>query len=107
MATLTLSQSFDGIWAPDALVGGTILTRTATSMTYTSDLGFTITMTGAGFTYDADGFPSGGTLGRVVIAKGAVTFADYTGVSVNLARAAMAVFGYDEQNGGHRGPGPL
>ena len=59
MATLTLSQSFENDWPPNALEGSTISSRSATTMTYASLLGYTVTLTGTGLTYDADGFPSG------------------------------------------------
>ena len=104
MATLTHSHSFDGIWAPDALVGGTILTRTATSMTYVSDAGYTVTIRGTGLTYDDDGIPSGGTLTRFTVVKDGQTFLTLTGASVDFARAGMLLFGYDSQDGGHYGP---
>ena len=106
MATLTLSNSFNNDWPPDTLAGGTITSRSATSMTYTSDKGYDITLTGTGLTYDADGTPSGGTLGGVLIEKAGVTFADYAGISVDFTRASMFLFGYDEQNGGHKGSDP-
>ena len=84
MATLTLSNSFGNDWPPNALGGGVIVSRTATTMTYTSDLGYTVTLRGTGFTYDADGIPSGGTVTRTTIALGGLTFADFTGVSVDF-----------------------
>lgn len=106
MATLTLSTSFNDDWPPDTLEGGTILTRTATAMTYTSDMGYTITLRGTGFSYDDDGLPSGGTVGRLTILKAGVTFADFTGVSTSFTFAGMKLFGYDRDNGNHEGPDP-
>ncbi len=107
MANLTLSNSFDGIWPPDAMGGGTITARSATSMTYLSDAGYTVTLTGTGFTYDAEGQPSGGTITRTTVALGALTFADYTGISVNFAQAGMRIFGFDRNDGNHQDPDPF
>ena len=107
MATLTLTSSFGNDWPPDALAGGIITSRTATTMTYTSERGYTITLRGTGFTYDDDGLPSGGTVTRTTVALGAVTFADYAGVSVDFGRAGMMLFGYDRNNGNHQNPDPF
>ena len=107
MATLTLSNSFGNDWPPNALGGGVIVSRTATTMTYTSDLGYTVTLRGTGFTYDADGMPSGGTVTRTTIALGGQTFADFTGVSVDFGRAGMLIFGFDRDNGNHQNPDPF
>jgi serralysin len=106
MATLALSTSFDGIWPPDALAGGVISLRLGTQMTYVSDAGFTVTLLGTGLTYDEAGNPSGGTVTGFTIVKDSVTFASLSGASVDFARSGMLLLGFDEQNGGHRGPDP-
>lgn len=106
MATLTLSTSFGNMWPPEAMAGGAIIARSATAMTYVSDLGFTVTFRGTGFTYDDDGLGNSGTIGRVTVAKNGITFADCTGVSVDLVRAEMMVFGYVSNNGNHQNPDP-
>jgi serralysin len=106
MATLTLSQTFEGIWPPDSMAGGTITLRQATRMLYTSDAGFAVALRGSGLTYDDDGLPSGGTVTGFTISKNGVTFANLTGTSVDFARAGMQLFGHDDQNGGHVGPDP-
>ena len=107
MATLTLSQSFENDWPPNALEGSTISSRSATTMTYASVLGYTVTLTGTGLTYDADGFPSGGTVTGCTIALGATTYAVFTGVSVSFVRAGMQIFGFDRDNGGFQNPDPF
>ena len=106
MATLTLSNSFNGDWPPDTMGGGTITARSATAMTYISDQGYTITLRGTGLTFDADGLPSGGTIGRTTIAKDGLTVADFAGVSVDFTRTGMQIFGYDRDNGRHQDPDP-
>ena len=107
MATLTLSQSFEDDWPPDVLEGSTITSRSATAMTYASVLGYTVTLTGTGLAYDADGFPSGGTVTGCTIALGGITYASFAGVSANFARAGMLIFGYDRGNGDFRNPDPF
>lgn len=95
MATLNLSASFGDDWPPEAFNGGVIQSRTATSMTYVSDLGYTIIVRGTGFTYDDDLFPSDGTVTRVTIRQGGQLMADLTGASMELQRFAMNAFGFD------------
>ena len=106
MATLTLSQSFNDDWPPDALEGGTITSRSTTSMTYLSALGYTVTLTGTGLTYDADGIPSDGLVTACTVALGGVTYASFAGVTVSFARAGMQIFGFDRQNGDFQNPDP-
>ena len=105
MATVTLFNSFENTWPPEAIAGGAITLRTGTNLTYISSLGFTVTLRGTGFTFDDDGLPSGGTIGRMIISKGGVTYAEYTGISADLARSGMLLFGYDRDNGNHQGLG--
>ena len=107
MATVTLFNSFENTWPPEAIAGGAITLRTGTNLTYISSLGFTVTLRGTGFTFDDDGLPSGGTIGRMIISKGGVTYAEYTGISADLARSGMLLFGYDRDNGNHQGPDPF
>lgn len=104
MATLTFGASLDGFYPTDSLKGGTITARSASSMTYISDLGYTVTLQGTGLVYDADGMPSGGTLTRTTIAKDGTTYADYAGFSVDFARAGMLLFGYDMNGTRHQNP---
>ncbi len=105
MATLTLSNSFGDDWPPDALAGGTNISRSDKAMTYTSDSGYTVTLLGTGFTYDDDGIgmPSGGTIGSMIIRKGGKLYAKYTDISADLARSGMLLLGYDD-NGNDRDP---
>ena len=107
MATLVYGLSFDGGWLPDALAGGTIGTRSTTLMSYVSDMGYTVTMTGTDFTYDADGMPSGGNLSGLTVARGGLTFTTFIGMSVDQGRAGMFLLGYDRDNGYHQNPDPF
>ncbi len=95
MATLTLNASFGDVWPPDGFEGGVVLSRTATAMTYESDLAYIITVQGTGFTYDDDLFPSGGTITSVTVEAGGQIIATFTGVSMELQRFAMNAFGFD------------
>ncbi len=104
MATWTFSNSFDGLWPPDSLAGGVISVRLAGRMTYVSDAGFTVTFRGVGLTYDDDGLPSGGTVTGISIVKLGLTYANFTGLSLDFTYAGMKVFGYDRENGGHQNP---
>ena len=106
MATLTLSQSFENDWPPDVLEGSTITSRSDTAMTYASVLGHTVTLTGTGLTYDADGFPSGGTVSGCTIALGATTYAVFTGLSVSFVRAGMQIFGFERDTESFENPDP-
>lgn len=106
MATLTLTATFDGLWPADSLAGGVISSRLANKMVYVSDLGFTVTIRGTGLVYDADGLPSGGTVTGITIAKGAVTYANLTGISTDFARTGMQIFGFTDPWGNDRGPDP-
>ena len=103
MATVTNSNSFN-TWPPEAIEGGTITLRSGTNMTYVSDAGYTVTLRGSRFTYDDDGMGSGGTIARVIITKDGLIYAEYTGVSVDLTRAGLLLFGYDRGNGNHQSP---
>lgn len=105
MATLTYLRSFGDDWVPDTVEGGTITTRTATLMQYTSDMGYTITLRGSGMTYDVDGMPNGGTVNRVTISLNGQSYLDYTGVSAGLERLSIWAFGYDRDAGSNpQGP---
>lgn len=106
MATLVFDRSFGDDWPPETFGGGAIATRTATKMTYVSDQGYTITLRGIGLVYDADGLPSGGTVTGATVAKGGLTFATYSDVTVDFGRAGMMLFGYDRNNGGFQNPDP-
>ena len=107
MATLTLNQSFDGIWPPDAMAGGIITVRQGFRMIYTSDAGFTVTIRGNGLTYDDDGLPSGGTVTGFTIVKDGQTHANLVGASVDFARAGMLLFGFDRSDGDFDDPDPF
>ena len=106
MANLVLGASFDGLWPPDSLSGGTISIRLAGKMVYVSDQGFTITIKGTGFTYDDDGLPSSGVVTGIQIAKAGIIYATFTAISVDFVRYSNAVFGYDRDNGNHQNPDP-
>lgn len=95
MANLEFFVGIGDYWPPDVLAGGTIQTRSATQMVYLSAEGFTITVTGTGFTYDDDGMGSTGTVTRVQVANGALALAEITGTSVELQRYCTFAFGYD------------
>lgn len=106
MATLTLDTSFGNDWPPDTLGGGTITARSATQMTYVSEMGYTVTLRGTGLVYDSSGFPGGGTVTQMTIVKGGVTYASLTGASTDFALAGMKIFGFDRDNGRHQDPNP-
>ena len=107
MATFTYSGSFDDTWPPDAMAGGVISTRQGTRMTYTSDMGFTVTLRGTGLSYDDDGLPSGGTVTGFQIVLNGVTLATLTGAATDFARAGMLLFGFTRDNGRIEDPDPF
>lgn len=96
MSNLVFNAEFPDIWPPDALSGGTISLRSSTVLTYTSDAGFLVSLTGANLTYDADGLPSGGTVTGLTISKNGVTYATLNGIEVDFARAGLWIFGYND-----------
>ena len=104
MATLTLTNSYGDDWPPDALEGGTITARSGTAMTYTSAMGYTVTLRGTGLVYDDDGMPAAGLVTRVIVRGPAGAYSDFTGVSTDFAQAGMKIFGYDRDNGGFQDP---
>lgn len=106
MAIEVLGSSFGDLWPPDTLAGGVIQTRTANAMSYLSDMGFIVTLTGTGLLYDSAGFPRAGTVTGMTLEKDGVTFATLSGSTVDMAQARMLLFGYDRQNGGHQFPDP-
>lgn len=106
MATLTLSESFDGIWPPDAMAGGVITLRQGIRMTYTSAEGFTVTLRGTDLTYDDDGIPSGGTVTGILVVKDGVTFANMVGMTTDFGWAGMQLLGFDRNDGRHQDPDP-
>lgn len=97
MATVNFMREFVDTWPPDVLVDGEITARSATQMTYTSEMGYRITWFGTGLTYDAEGFGAGGTVNRVLVTKGGVTFADFQGLDAAMQRMSMFAFGFDRE----------
>lgn len=77
----------------EALAGGTILRHSGRSLLYVSDTGFKITLHGTGFTYDALGIPTGGTITGLEVLKKGVLLAEYTGLSTPLTDFATLALG--------------
>ena len=77
----------------DALAGGTILRHSGRSLLYVSDTGFKITLHGTGFTYDALGIPTGGTITGLDVVRNGVPLAQYTGLSTPLTDFATLGLG--------------
>ena len=77
----------------DALAGGTILRHSGRSLLYVSDTGFKITLHGSGFTYDALGIPTSGTITDLDVVRKGVPLAQYTGLSTPLTDFATLGLG--------------
>jgi len=66
------------------LAGGTILTRSATALTYQTATGYTVTLQGTRFAYGADGVPVGGVITRLDVYLDAAHLAEYRGLHTTL-----------------------
>lgn len=66
------------------LAGGTILSRSSTALTYLSANGFTVTLQGTAFSYDAAGIPVSGMITRLDVYLDSAHLAEYTGLHTNL-----------------------
>jgi serralysin len=98
MVTATHYKSFtingNDYWWANAVEGGTITTRSTTTMQFTSNTGaFNVTYTGTGFTYDANGLGNGGHVTSISIAYQGVNYAVLTGVDCDLQRVSQMTFG--------------
>lgn len=102
MVTATHSKSFtiggNAFWWANAVEGGTITTRSATSMQFTSFAGssagtFNVTYAGTGFTYDVNGQGNGGTVTSITITYQGVNYAVLTGVDCDFQRISQMMFG--------------
>lgn len=75
------------------IVGGTVSARTATSFTYVSTTGWTVTLHGTGFKYDAKGIATGGTITSLDVDKGALHGGHYSGLTTALTDYVTKSFG--------------
>ena len=75
------------------ITGDTVLSHTATRFRYLSTTGFEITLRGTGFTYDANGLPTGGTVQAVDIVKNGVTLGQYSQLATALTHYVTLAFG--------------
>jgi Ca2+-binding RTX toxin-like protein len=85
-------------WWGNAVEGGTITTRSTTSMQFTSFAGstagsFNVTYAGTDFTYDANGLANGGHVTSITISYLGTTYAVLTGVDCDLQRISQMTFG--------------
>lgn len=97
MVTATHSKSFtvggNAYWWANAVEGGSITSRSATEMKFTSSHGqFNVTYAGTGFTYDANGLGTGGTITTITIAYQGATYAVLSGVDCDLQRVCQLMF---------------
>jgi serralysin len=95
MAVQTICTSIYELWLADAIAGGTITERTASRMTYTSDLGFTVTVRGRDFVYDDSDLPAAGLVTRIDVAQGGVTHTSFAGLRLDFAQVGMFAFGWE------------
>lgn len=118
MAIITLTDLYSNLddWPGNLLTasdGVTIGTRTATNFTYTYNggttfAGFSVSMSGNGFTYDGS-TPTGGTMSRLVIKDAGggtvLTVANIKAISIasDLALFASYQFGWTDPDGGGSG----
>jgi Ca2+-binding RTX toxin-like protein len=66
------------------LAGGVVLSHTATELTYKSDTGFTVTLVGTAFSYDAIGLPVGGKITGLDVYLDAAHLAQYRRLTADL-----------------------
>jgi Ca2+-binding RTX toxin-like protein len=81
---------------PDLLgrwFGGTITQTLATRFTYTGLDGAVVSLTGTGFTYDASGLPTGGTVTGFTLKQGGVTILGASLLSISLVSVAKFALG--------------
>jgi Ca2+-binding RTX toxin-like protein len=76
----------------DDIILASIVSGTSTSFVYLSTAGLKITVTGTGFTFDAGGIPTGGTLTQIDVAKGTTLLMTSTGLSYGLDDLYAHVF---------------
>lgn len=77
----------------DDIAGGHSVLRNGTLFRYISASGFVVTVTGTGFTYDALGIPTGGTISAMQIFHAGVHYAAYTGLDTALITFNTLVLG--------------
>ena len=99
MVTMTLTDLYDNsVWGPNLIRGGTVSAQSATTMTYLSDDGYTVTFAGSGFAYDQDGNTVDGMVTTIVVQLAGQLVFSFTGMTDSLPRLASYALG-DSQNG--------
>lgn len=83
MATFTFLT--DDAWnSYSDLGGGTVLSKSSTSLIYVSLTGYRVELHGTGFTFNAEGLPTGGTITGLDVYLSTTHLAQYTGLTTAL-----------------------
>lgn len=75
------------------LIGGSLISHSTTKYIYLSATGERVTLTGTGFTYDANAVLSGGTISSVVMSLASTTVMTWTGLTYAATDYSRFAFG--------------
>ena len=93
MATFTYLSTTDWNYYND-FAGSSVLAHSATTYQYRSTAGLTVTLRGTGFSYDASGIPTAGSIARMDVVKSGTLVGQYSGLTTALTAFETLAFGH-------------